>query len=90
MNIKTVWILIQIIQNQNGKSTKIESDSNITLIGIDTKHYHFECQSNSDKSMIRRMFEYDSQIGIEHGKIIEQNPQKSDLEIAKIICEADK
>lgn len=59
------------IQNSNEKNEKIESDSNITLIGIDTKHYHFECQSNSDGTMIVRMFEYDSQIAIEHGKVEE-------------------
>lgn len=60
------------IQGVNERKTKIESDSNITLIGIDSKHYHFECQSNSDGTMIVRMFEYDSQIAIEHG-IVEGN-----------------
>ncbi len=57
------------IQDGRKKSVKIESDSNITLIGIDRKHYHFECQSNSDGTMVIRMFEYDSQIAIEHGKV---------------------
>lgn len=57
------------MQGEGEQRRKIESDSNVTMIGIAKKYYHFECQSNRDGTMIVRMFEYDSQIAIEHGKV---------------------
>ncbi len=44
----------------NGK--KIVTDA---LIEIETKLYHFECQSTDDDTMIIRMFEYDTTIAID-------------------------
>jgi len=55
--------------SKNAKLTKLESDCNITLIGIEHKNYHLECQSSTDGTMLIRMFEYDTQIAIENGRV---------------------
>ena len=53
------------LRQQNGESDKRITDSSFTVTGIFPIRYHLECQSTSDSTMDRRMFEYDSQIALE-------------------------
>ena len=49
-----------------GKQKEVVSDSNILVVLPDrTAAYHLECQSTTDRSMTRRMFEYDTSIAME-------------------------
>ena len=47
------------------------TDSSFTVaIGNVTQHYHVECQSTPDGTMVIRIYEYDSQIALKEGKIV--------------------
>ena len=46
------------------------TDSCFRIKGTTDKKYHIECQSTADNSMMVRMFEYDSQIALDHGEIV--------------------
>ena len=52
---------------------KIITDSSFVIIGSDgvQKRYHIECQSTSDNSMLVRIFEYDAQIALDSGNIVD-------------------
>lgn len=57
--------------NLQGTDTKEKiTDSCFQIQGVRTKNYHIECQSTADSSMLLRMFEYDSQIALDEGKVI--------------------
>ena len=48
-----------------------EVDSCFQVIGIRKKKYHLECQSTTDNKMIVRMFEYDTQIALDAGEVVQ-------------------
>ena len=50
---------------------KIVTDSVFTIYGNRIGHYHIECQSNPDGTMLLRMFKYDSQIAVRYSSVIE-------------------
>ena len=52
---------------------KIITDSSFVIIGSDgvQKRYHIECQSTADNSMLVRIFEYDAQIALDSGNIVD-------------------
>ena len=50
---------------------KIVTDSVFTIYGDHVGHYHIECQSNSDGSMLIRMFKYDSHIAVKCSSVFE-------------------
>ena len=47
----------------DGEQTKVVSDSHVMIGG---SHYHMECQSTADGTMVVRMFAYDVQIAMRH------------------------
>ena len=53
------------MNQRHGQSDKRITDSSFTVSGIVLIRYHLECQSTSDTTMDRRMFEYDSQIALD-------------------------
>ena len=53
------------MNQQHGQGDKRITDSSFTVSGIVLIRYHLECQSTSDATMDRRMFEYDSQIALD-------------------------
>ncbi len=58
--------------NRQGTDTKEKiTDSCFEIYGSTRKTYHIECQCTADHSMVIRMFEYDSQIALDHGEIKE-------------------
>lgn len=57
------------INGQDGNGQKRITDSCFMLQGQTWKKYHLECQSNSDSSMLVRIFEYDTQIALDDGVI---------------------
>lgn len=57
------------INGQDGNEQKRITDSCFILQGEKWKKYHLECQSNSDSSLLVRMFEYDTQIALDDGII---------------------
>lgn len=54
------------------KVKKIITDSSFIIISSDgvQKRYHIECQSTADNSMLVRIFEYDAQIALDSGNIV--------------------
>ena len=52
---------------------KIITDSSFVIIGSDgvQKRYHIECQSTADDSMLVRIFEYDAQIALDSGIVVD-------------------
>lgn len=58
------------LKNPNKKLRKRITDSSFTIaIGELMQHYHLECQSTTDGTMIIRIYEYDSQLALKEGKI---------------------
>lgn len=53
------------LTSENGSQKETITDSHIL---IRNNHFHIECQSVPDGSMVIRMFEYDIQIGMRHAK----------------------
>ena len=58
------------INKQDGKTQERITDTHFIIYGDSPKSYHLECQSSDDKSMLVRMFEYDAQIALDRGEII--------------------
>ncbi|MCD8023314.1 MAG: hypothetical protein LUF30_10215 [Lachnospiraceae bacterium] len=58
------------LNQQDGTEDKRITDSGFTVVGEGTKKYLFECQSNSDRSMLVRIFEYATQIALDDGEIV--------------------
>ena len=52
---------------------KVITDSSFVISGSDgvQKRYHIECQSTADNSMLVRIFEYDAQIALDSGNIVD-------------------
>ena len=69
---------IKFLQNEHfiniqGMDTKEKiTDSSFLIEGKTVKKYHIECQSTTDKSMMIRMFEYDSQIALDDSEILNE------------------
>ena len=69
---------IKFLQNEHfmniqGMNTKEKiTDSCFLIEGKTVKKYHIECQSTTDKSMMIRMFEYDSQIALDDSEILNE------------------
>lgn len=68
----------QIILNQNelfirkpdGSEVERITDSSFQVLGRHiARHYHIECQSRPDKTILIRLFEYDSQIALDHSAL---------------------
>lgn len=59
------------LNQQDGNVGKRITDTSFKIIGQETKKYHWECQSSADNSMLVRLFEYDTQIALDEGKIEE-------------------
>lgn len=57
------------ISGENYIKKKITDSSFSINKNFISNHYHLECQSTSDGSMIVRMYEYDSQIALKHSEI---------------------
>ncbi len=57
------------LNRQNGEEQERITDTNFKIIGVETKKYHWECQSSTDTSMLVRFFEYDTQIALDEGEI---------------------
>lgn len=63
------------INMQDVNTKEIITDSCFRIRGTTDKKYHIECQSTSDNSMMVRMFEYDSQIALDNGEIVNRKLQ---------------
>ena len=50
---------------------KIVTDSVFTVTGEHVGHYHIECQSTPDGTILIRMFKYDSQIAVRYATVTE-------------------
>lgn len=59
------------IQGQDTSTKEKITDSCFQVIGIRKKKYHLECQSTTDNKMIVRMFEYDTQIALDAGDVVQ-------------------
>ena len=61
------------LSQEEDKVKKIITDSGFVIIGSDgvQKRYHIECQSTADNSMLVRIFEYDAQIALDSGNIVD-------------------
>lgn len=58
------------LNQQDGKENKCITDSNLRVVGkIETKQYHWECQSTADSTLLVRFFEYDTQIALDQGTL---------------------
>ena len=57
------------INQQDGKEQKRVTDTFFIIYGDAPHGYHIECQSTSDGSIVIRIFEYDSQIALDEGKL---------------------
>ncbi len=55
------------LNQQDGEEGKLITDTAFVVIEKRRKTYHIECQSTEDKTMLIRMFEYDSQIALDNG-----------------------
>lgn len=59
------------LNQQDGEEDKRITDTCFVVKGEKMKRYHWECQSTEDKKILVRIFEYDAQIALDHGKIKE-------------------
>ena len=57
------------LNQQDGSEEKRVTDSCLMLDGDFYKRYHFECESLPDNTISVRIFEYDSQIALDHSRI---------------------
>ena len=62
------------LNQQDGKESKRITDSSFMVIGAEKKHYHLECESHTDSSILVRIFEYDAQIALDQAR--EESPGK--------------
>lgn len=56
---------------QNGQEQERITDTCFEIRGEYKKKYHIECQSTADSRMLIRMFEYDTQIALDDGELLE-------------------
>ena len=59
------------LNRQNGNEEERITDTSFKIVGAEEKKYHWECQSSADNSMLVRFFEYDTQIALDEGVILE-------------------
>ncbi|MCI8292079.1 MAG: hypothetical protein HFH53_00895 [Hespellia sp.] len=57
------------LNQQDGQEEERITDTSFQILGREPKKYHLECQSSTDNSMLVRIFEYDTQIALDDGKI---------------------
>ena len=57
------------VKQQDGNEDKRITDTLFVIHSLVLKDYHLECQSSNDGTLIIRIFEYDSQIALDHGTI---------------------
>ena len=61
------------LPKQKGETDKRITDSHFTILGKEKiGRYHIESQSTEDNTMQIRMFEYDTQIALEHAKVTKE------------------
>lgn len=76
------------IAQQNGQEQERITDTCFEISGNPAKKYHIECQSTVDSSMLIRMFEYDTQIALDSGKITGEILKVSFPNSASFTCAA--
>ena len=59
------------IAQGEGDNKKRITDTCFIIKGASCKKYHWECESRPDSSILVKMFEYDSQIALDTGEIID-------------------
>lgn len=59
------------LNRQDGEEEERITDNSFKVLGAIPKKYHWECQCNPDNSMLVRFFEYDTQIALDEGEIVE-------------------
>ena len=59
------------LNRQDGEEEERITDNSFKMLGAIPKKYHWECQCNPDNSMLVRFFEYDTQIALDEGEIVE-------------------
>ena len=70
-----VWFLSNehFLDQQDKPDKERITDTNFRIIGKDIKKYHIECESSyPDGKITIRLFEYDAQIALDEGEIIEE------------------
>lgn len=70
-----VWFLPNehFLDQQDKPDKERITDTNFRIIGKDIKKYHIECESSyPDRKITIRLFEYDAQIALDEGEIIEE------------------
>ena len=60
------------ISRQDDTVQKRITDTNFIVHGLKNKKYHWECQSTPDSRMLIRLFEYDAQIALDQGEIVDE------------------
>lgn len=61
------------IDRQDGADQERITDTNFTIFGVKKKKYHLECESSlPDGRMTIRLFEYDAQIALDEGEVINE------------------
>ena len=61
------------IDQQDATEKERITDTNFTIYGKKKKKYHLECESNlPDGRMTIRLFEYDAQIALDEGEVINE------------------
>lgn len=59
------------LNRQDGEEEERITDNSFKVLGAIPKKYHWECQCSLDNSMLVRFFEYDTQIALDEGEIVE-------------------
>ena len=59
------------LNRQDGEEEERITDNSFKVLGAIPKKYHWECQCSPDNSMLVRFFEYDTQIALDEGEIVE-------------------
>lgn len=60
-----------IVQQEEANLRRI-TDTNFRVCGAKTKRYHWECESRPNRRMLIRLFEYDAQIALDEGTVINE------------------
>ena len=60
------------INQQEQKNRERITDTNFIIQGKHPKKYHWECQSTPDNRMLIRLFEYDAQIALDQGEVLNE------------------
>ncbi|MCI8416715.1 MAG: hypothetical protein HFI33_04275 [Lachnospiraceae bacterium] len=60
------------VDQQDQRNQERITDTNFIIQGTYQKKYHWECQSTPDNRMLIRLFEYDAQIALDQGEVINE------------------